>query len=152
MGREKAVRLAVASGVLLLLANAAGGSVLLAWGDEAAALLLPAEQAAWVSVLVGLLLYVAGLGGLAVLAGAKAWHLGQMPLGRLLVTLGAGTGLLGVALLLATSLASGELRGFTLWLLGPAGLGVGLSIWARQEAGPSLATKAARRIHRRLKR
>lgn len=152
MGLRKASRLAAAAGLLLFFANAVGGSSLLPLGDELAQTYLPPDVARPVHLLVALLLYVAGLGGLAVLAGAWLYRRGSARLGNLFVDLGAGTGLLGLLLLLGVSIASGELRGVVGWLLGPAGLGVLLSIAARREAGDAGVPKPVARAVRRALR
>jgi hypothetical protein len=133
MARRAAVRLAVAAGLLLLLAHAGGETVLLGLGDSLARAFLPPEAAATAHVAFLALVFIASLGGLAVLLGGVFYHQGWMGLGNLFVALGAGTGLLGLLVLVGLSLASG--RGLALlgWLLGPAGLGVVLSILARRE-------------------
>ena len=153
MGLRRASQYAAAAGLLLLLANAGGGSFLLQLGDEAARQALPPELAGPVRWLLALLLFVAGLGGLAVLAGALLYRQGLRKVANLLVDLGAGTGFLGLLLLLGLALSAGEGLRFLGWLLGPAGLGVVLAVLARREAGqrlvPRWLAKAVRRLRRR---
>lgn len=152
MGLRKAARLAFVAGLLLVLANTTGGSFLLPLGDQLAQTYLPADVARPVHLAISVVLFVAGLGGLAALAGGWLYRRGSGLLGNLLVDLGAGTGLLGLLLMLAVAALSGELRGLLLWLLGPAGLGVLLSILARREAGDSGVPKPVARAVRRALR
>ncbi|MCA1812785.1 MAG: hypothetical protein LC624_02405 [Halobacteriales archaeon] len=135
MARRRAVQLALVGGVLLLLAHASAGTSLLQLGDRLARAFLPAEVAPVASLAFLVLFVIASLGGLGVIFGAVAWRKGWMRTGHLFVMLGAGTGLLGLLLLLVVSVASGSVGNFLLWLLGPAGLGVALCILARREAG-----------------
>lgn len=152
MGLRKASQLAAAAGVLLVLANVAGGSFLLTVSDALAATYLPPDIAAPLHLLISLLLLIAGLGGLAVLLGALLYRRGAARLGNFVVDLGAGTGLLGLLLLVGVSIASGEERGIVAWLIGPAGLGVLLSILARREAGDGGVPKPLARAVRRALR
>lgn len=152
MSLRRASRLAFAAGVLLVLANATGGSFLLPLGDALAQTYLPSDVARPVHLTISVVLFIAGLGGLAVLAGGWLYRRGSGLLGNLLVDLGAGTGLLGLLLMLAVAALSGELRGLLVWLLGPAGLGVLLSILARREAGDSGVPKPVARAVRRALR
>lgn len=151
MGLRKAAKLAAVAGILLIVANVTSGSLLLELTDRIARDALPREVSAPVHQAIALLLFVAGLGGLAVLAGALMYREGWRKAGNFVVDLGAGTGLLGLLLLAAMSLLSGEARSLVGWLLGPAGLGVLLSILARREAGDSGIPKVPGAVRRRLR-
>jgi hypothetical protein len=134
MALRKAVVLAVAAGLLLVLAHAEGGSLLLQVGDQLARQYLAPDLAATAHLAFTVLLFVASLGGVAVLLGAWAWHKRWTRTGNLLVGLGAGMGVLGLAVLAFVSLGSGQGQQLVAWLLGPAGLGVVLSFAARWSA------------------
>jgi hypothetical protein len=135
MARRKAVRLAAAGGLLLLVAHATASTSLLQLGERLARTFLPAPLAQAAHLAFVVLFLLASLGGFGVVLGALAWRKGWMRTGHVLVALGAGTGLLGLALLAVLSVATGALGSFLLWLIGPAGIGVVLCVWARREAG-----------------
>lgn len=127
-------QLAVAAGALLMLANVRGGSLLLEAGDQLARRYLAPELAQPVHLTVTVLLFVASLGGLAVMAGGLLYWKRMVRLGSLVIGLGAGIGILGLAVLLLVSIATTEAASLMAWLLGPAGAGVVLSIVARRGA------------------
>jgi hypothetical protein len=135
MARRHAAPLAAAAGALLVLAGVSGGSLLLQVGDALARSFLPPDLAAPLHLLFAVLLFVAGLGGLAVLGGAYAYRRRWWRAGHVLVDLGAGLGALGLAVLALLSLATQRADQFAQWLVGPAGIGVVLSILARRNAG-----------------
>ena len=134
MALRRAVLMATAAGVLLIVAGFSGGTGLLQLGDRLAREYLPADIAVTAHLAITILVFIAGLGGVAVLLGGIFWSRKWARTGTVFVTLGAGVGALGLLLMLAVSLLSGRAAGFLLWLLGPAGLGVVLSILARREA------------------
>ncbi|HEV8361836.1 MAG TPA: hypothetical protein VGR28_15410 [Candidatus Thermoplasmatota archaeon] len=134
MALRKAGTIAIVAGVLLIFANVTGGTYLLQLGDRLARFFLPADIAQPVHLVIQIGILVAGLGGFAVLAGGLCYRKGWRTPGNLLVTLGAGVGLLGLALLLLLALVAERSAEFFRWLVGPAGVGVILSVWARREA------------------
>lgn len=105
--RRDAVRLAVASGVLLALAGAPGSALLYLVALSLVAPLLPPAWLPVANALALALTLLAALGGGSVLLGA--WALGRRRdvLGRTLVHVGAGMGALGL-LLHALALAVDE--------------------------------------------
>lgn len=134
MARRTAAVLALVAGALLVLANVRGGSLLLEVGDQLARAWLPPDLAGPAHLLFTALLFIAGLGGLAVLLGGALYLRRWRRTGSLLVGLGAGVGILGLLVLAGVSLASGRAAGLLGWLLGPAGVGVLLGILARRAA------------------
>lgn len=134
MALRKAALLAYLAGVLLMVAGFSGGTGLLQLGDQLAQTYLPRDIAVTAHLAISILVLIAGLGGVAVLVGGMLWTRKWKRTGTLFVTLGAGVGLLGLLLMLIVSGASGSAGNFLLWLLGPAGVGVVLSIVARREA------------------
>ncbi|HEV8361837.1 MAG TPA: hypothetical protein VGR28_15415 [Candidatus Thermoplasmatota archaeon] len=144
MGLRFASLLAFAAGGLLLVGQVLGGTfalpVLDAFVGQAEAEAIrhaPAEYAAAFPVAASLLVLVAGFGGLAVLAGAWMYARGRRRTGNVLVGLGCGTGVLGIALLASLSYATGALEAFAHWMTGPTGAGVALALLARREARPA---------------
>jgi hypothetical protein len=134
MALRRAALLAYVAGVLLIIAGFSGGTGLLQLGDRLAREYLPADIAVTTHLAITLLVFIAGLGGVAVIVGGMLWTRAWERTGGLFVGLGAGVGALGLVLLLAVSLLSGRAAQFLVWLLGPAGVGVLLSILARREA------------------
>lgn len=78
---------------------------------------------------------IAALGGIAVLAGAYCVATEHVRLGKLLITLGSGAGVLTLLLFLAKNLAAEEFS--YLFAVLPAILGVVLAIVARFRAKPT---------------
>lgn len=78
---------------------------------------------------------IAALGGIAVLAGAYCVATEHVRLGKLLITLGSGAGILTLLLFLAKNLAAEEFS--YLFAVLPAILGVVLAIVARFRAKPT---------------
>lgn len=78
---------------------------------------------------------IAALGGIAVLAGAYCVATEHVRLGKLLITLGSGAGILTLLLFLARNLAAEEFS--YLFAVLPAILGVVLAIVARFRAKPT---------------
>jgi hypothetical protein len=134
VAKRTAALLALAGGSLLLLAHARAGTLLLEVGRALALTLLPADMAPAAQLALAVMFLIAGLGGAAVLLGGILFWKGWMRTGSLLVALGAGAGLLGLLVLAVLALASGEGQRLLAWLLGPAGVGLGLSILARRAA------------------
>jgi hypothetical protein len=132
--RRTAAALAVIAGVLLVLAHAQGATALVQLGDKLAITFLPQGIGAPVHLVLSVLLVIAGLGGVAVILGGVLVYKDLLRSGRLCIALGAGVGLLGMILLVFIALASSEELRLVGYLLGPAGLGVVLSILARHWA------------------
>jgi len=94
---------------------------------------LPVEVAAVVNLVLTILLYVAGLGGVSVIIGSLLFSWGRVRLGRLIVGLGAGIGVISLALSLAQMYLAGILNVTFLLALSqtPGWAGAVLSIVAR---------------------
>lgn len=127
--REGAGFLALVSGALLLAGHFSGAAqweALLALLDRFVDLTPP------VRLLFLAVLAVASLGGVAVLAGGVLILEERLLLGRLLILLGTGVGLLSFLLFLGPALLEGSL--LALGSSGVVAVGIGLSIAARWRA------------------
>lgn len=134
MKNRLALLLGIISGVLLIISGGTGGVglwALLPW--LVAVLGLPVEVAAVVNLVLTILLYVAGLGGVSVIIGSLLFSWGRVRLGRLIVGLGAGIGVISLALSLAQMYLAGILNVTFLLALSqtPGWAGAVLSIVAR---------------------
>jgi len=126
--------LGIISGALLIISGSTGGLglwALLPW--LVGVLGLPAEVAAVVNLVMTALLFVAGLGGLSVILGSILFAWGRVRLGRLLVGLGAGVGIISLVLSLLQMYLSGILNVTLMLALAqtPGWAGAVLSIVAR---------------------
>lgn len=127
----QAAIIAAIAGILLLVVgvNGVAGvdrlfSLLEGWFGTSAAL----------RILAYVLGAIAALGGIAVLAGAYCVATEHVRLGKLLITLGSGAGILTLLLFLAKNVASEQFS--YLFAVLPAILGVVLAIVARFRAKP----------------
>jgi hypothetical protein len=123
--RRRAAWLAVASGVLLVLAGASGSARLWELLLAYAAQLFP-DAAPLAQALALILAALASLGGFTVILGASALFHGRRLLGRFLVGLGAGASVLGLLVTVAIAASQGRdpLEVVTHAFSGLAGAGV----------------------------
>ncbi|MEW6593066.1 MAG: hypothetical protein AB1305_05270 [Candidatus Hadarchaeota archaeon] len=130
MRNTLAMYLAVAAGVLLLGAGITGAATWESIRNFVTSLL----GSHWALLLLfQVLVFLASLGGVAVILGGLLFGLGRVTSGKLLVTLGTGTGLIGLLLALALP---GFFQGVAALALGTGSgiAGVVLSIAARMVA------------------
>lgn len=139
--RDRAALLAIAGGVMLLLAHVLGGSLNIVLLQQAkrvaetyALAAVPVEYAGFIPLTFAVLLALAGTGGVAVVFGGLFYHRGNLRTGSLLVAFGAGTGLLGLLLLLGVGAYTDQFQDVLAWAVGPPGVAVLLLVIARREA------------------
>jgi hypothetical protein len=104
--RRTAFLLALVGGVCLLIAGISGGVGLYAMAFMEISLLYP-QLTPIISIVLPILSTIASLGGIAVIIGGILILGVRLTTGKLLIMLGAGVGLLGVILGLASGLAGG---------------------------------------------
>jgi hypothetical protein len=138
--RGVAAALAVAGGALLLYGNLAGSGLELPYYDqvkrsvaEAAVLWVPVDYLGLVPVTLALSVVLATFGGVVVIVGGAFFHRGNFRTGRLCVNIGAGTGLLGLTIILALAQVANEMDRVEAWLLGPPGLALLCIVLAQWE-------------------
>ena len=129
---RKAMKMGLVAGVLLLIAGITGAATMGSVKDAVEKNLTGSETVALVLVA---LIFLASLGGLIVIVGALMFGKDRVRLGKFLIMIGVGFGVVGLLITVFT------------WALGtPPTLGVGfamtllglvLSIWARMEAEPA---------------
>ena len=113
---EKAMFLALFGGVLMLIAGVSGAAAWNAIGDAVAELTDSDEIALAFAVMV----LLGSLGGILVIIGALQFKKRKkVKAGKLLITIGAGFGLIGLIILVILSLVNGDFLFF-------AGIGIGL--------------------------
>ena len=130
---RKAGIIGIASGICLLIAGANGASF---WVMLSAALetVLPNNELGQTVLMILLVLTViSALGGILVLLGSVLIIESSVGLGKVLINLGAGTGLIGLIIIIVLALWQGGLVAFLAVMLGLLtfqGLGILLSIVA----------------------
>ncbi len=132
--RRRAEAAAYAAGVLMIVSGTTGSTTLWRFGAGLIASLFPvlAELLFWVLLAVVLL---AGLGGLTVVLGGWFVSKGWTAQAKVLITIGVGTGLLGLAAHLVLEVARGSDPVTAIVRLGStlSGIAVLLSIYARHQ-------------------
>jgi hypothetical protein len=134
---KKAGILGIVAGILLLIAGVNGAAF---WASLSATLetVLPDNDFSQVVLIILLVLtFIAALGGIAVMIGSVMIMKTKVGLGKFIVGLGAGTGLIGLIIAIVLPLWQGglaELLFVMLGLLTFQGIGVILSIVARMMA------------------
>ena len=125
---EKASVIGMIGGLLMLVAGVTGAA---AWNDLGLTVAIHISNSEAIMLIFKILAILGALGGLLVIAGAlvlkKRDNAGR---GRLLITIGAGFGLIGLIIFILVSILGGDILFFTGLGLGIAGLI--LSIMARQ--------------------
>lgn len=124
---EKAMYMAIISGILLLIAGASGAAT---WKMLRDAILenYSSDILAYVFVI---LILLASLGGILVIVAGLIIKKGDRKKGRLLITIGVGTGLIGLIIMIISSfLGNGTVLAASATLVA----GIGLSIIARDMA------------------
>lgn len=136
MGRTVAAILAFAGGALLLYAGLASAEIWVTIGEIIKPFVEDPQQRQIVTIILQVVIFVAGLGGLAVIGGGVAMLYQKELLAKILIFLGAATGLLGIIIGIALTLArGGTVAGyFVNQLNGIAGLAGVLLAYASRKA------------------
>ncbi|MEM2143139.1 MAG: hypothetical protein QXS20_10355 [Candidatus Thorarchaeota archaeon] len=100
--------LCIAGGVLLFIASWQGDIGLLSTVIAYVQTMFP-SLAGILEIVLRVLLWIAGLGGTAVVLGGLLILISRIRLGKLLVGLGAGVGLIGLILIIVTAVSVGGL-------------------------------------------
>lgn len=143
--RKRAERLAYVAAALMVVSGTTGSTAMLQLGYAILSAWLPFLDMVLVTVLVvGAI--VAALGGLAVAAGGFLVGHGKrrrVKLGKLLMTIGVGSGLVGLTIHLLLATIEGRDPAEELVAVGStvSGLALLLSIYARYLAGPILVKR-----------
>ena len=112
----------------------------------------PKELWTFVILPIGFLALLSQLGGITVLVGAGLFAANRVNLGKFLVTIGTGQGLLTIALRLLSEIANGRLglldNNYVLWLTSSAtGLGILFALFSQ-----SLSKGSGRSVYSRVSR
>jgi len=101
------VLLAIVGGLMLLLGGASGSLGLYGFLLSLLAQFLPPPYDFAIYLLMMVLAVLASLGGATVMAGAYLIYIGRVGLGRLFISIGSGTGIVGFAVLLISEALKG---------------------------------------------
>ena len=104
---NSAVVLAFLSGILLIVAGAVGSVGIIGTAIEYAIEYLGGSMADMLSLLLQALNLIASLGGLAVIAGGILIYVGRKGLGKFIIGLGAGMGLIGFLVVMGSAILHG---------------------------------------------
>lgn len=105
MGRTVAAILAFAGGALLLFAGLANVELWVTIGEIVKPFFEDPQQRQIVTIAIQVVIFIAGLGGFAVIGGGIAMLYNKELLAKVLIFLGAATGLLGIIIGIALTLA-----------------------------------------------
>ena len=127
MGKNtKAMAVAILAGILLLIAGVNG---LAAWENIKTFVVDNIADNYIIQVVFAILIFIASLGGISVIIGGILVGKEKLRTGKLLISLGAGLGLLGLIFTIIVALYEGSFTLTTLFSIG--GIGLILSIIAR---------------------
>ena len=138
MGKVGGIIACIVGGVLMLIASIVGSAANYAFIVDEVAKRFP-EYENFLLIFLGICIFVAGAGGVSVIVGAIiAFKL--RPIGKLIIGLGAGMGLIAFIIWIVTGIMAGTLTGTLLeiiigLLLGPASygiIGVFITVFARK--------------------
>ncbi len=135
MKNQVPIILGLIGGILLIQVGWVGGIGII--DDIAAyALLYFPTMAEAVTLILNILIYIATLGGISVVIGTLLIAISRIGLGKFVIGLGAGVGLIGLIIMLATTVMTGGVEALldvlTLIAQSVAWIGVILSILARR--------------------
>ena len=155
-----ATALALAGGALLIVAGVEGGLGLLGFLLELLAQLTPAPYHLIIYYILVILSFLASLGGATVMMGAYCVYVGRPSLGRFLMSIGSGTGVLGfLASIIPRVLQGPEALAAFLMTMGSSAswIGTSLSVLAivltrRQKAAQKAKREVGGKAIRRLLR
>ncbi len=107
MGLKSATILAVVAGILLIIGNVSGSSGILGIALEFVMPYSSGHVADMLAIVLQALNYIASLGGIAVIVGGLLIYKDRKWIGKFIVRLGAGMGLIGFLLLLVSVIIQG---------------------------------------------
>jgi signal transduction histidine kinase len=123
--------IAIIGGILLLIGGSTGMAGFLSELSNIIQDLLGGENQV-VATIFWILIIIATLGGLAVIIGGLLIYKNHIIIGKILITLGAGMGIIGLIISLISALAQGESIQFFSWLTTSfLGVGIVLTLVAR---------------------
>ncbi len=136
MENKDAFVLALIAGALLIISGVTGSVGLIKDIITFFAPSLPPDAIAAINFVLSILNAIAMLGGIAVIIGGVLVTQGSVKLGKFIIGLGAGTGLIGVIINLVTLIMNGALTASNwIWLFqSTAWVGIILSVIARLRA------------------
>lgn len=128
------VWLCILGGILMIISSVVGSVSFFALVFDFASDLLGSEAAFVLSIVLTIFAIIAGLGGVAVIIGAILVVKDKIGLGKFIIGLGAGLGLIGLIIFIITSFMAGPLAIIYALINGSYGLlGVLLTIFARRK-------------------
>lgn len=107
MSRTVAAILAFAGGALLIFAGLANAELWVTIGEIIKPFIEDPQQRQIVTIAIQVVIFIAGLGGFAVIGGGVAMLYKKELLAKVLIFLGAATGLLGIVIGIMLTLARG---------------------------------------------
>ncbi len=127
MGKAGGIIACIIGGALMLLASIVGTAASYLIIGNIVAKQLP-EYEAYLITFLGICVFITGFGGLSVIVGAII-AFKVRPMGKLIISLGAGMGLIGFIIWIVTGIIAGTLTGTVIeivigLLLGPASYGI----------------------------
>ena len=124
----------ILGGILMIIASIVGSVAFFALVFGIASDLLGSEAAFVLSIILTIFAIIAGLGGVAVIIGVILVIKDKIGLGKFIIGLGAGLGLIGLVIFVITSFMAGPLAIIYALINGSYGfLGVLLTIFARRK-------------------
>jgi len=138
MGKVGGIIACIIGGVLMLIASLVGSAIGYVFITNELAKRFPAYES-YLTIFLGLCIFIAGAGGISVIVGSIiAFKI--RPIGKWIIGLGAGMGLIAFIIWIVTGVIAGTLTGTILeiaigLLLGPASygiIGVFITIFARK--------------------
>ncbi|MFX1393888.1 MAG: hypothetical protein ACFFAH_09970 [Promethearchaeota archaeon] len=134
MVEKKWIWLSILGGILMILSSIIGSVSFFALVFGIASDLLGSEVAFILSIILIIFAFIAGLGGIAVIIGVILVVRDKIGLGKFIIGLGAGMGLIGFIIFIITSIMAGPLAILYAFINGSYGLlGVILTIFARRK-------------------
>ena len=130
---KKWVLLCILGGILMIISSAVGSVSFFALVFGIASDLLGEEVALALFIVLTIFAFIAALGGVAVIIGVILVTRDKIGLGKFIIGLGAGMGLIGLIIFIATNFMAGSLAILYAFIYGGIGLfGVILTIFARR--------------------
>ena len=138
MGKVGGIIACLVGGVLMLIASIVGSATIYAFIVDEVSKRFP-EYENFLRIFLGICIFIAGAGGVSVIVGAII-AFKVRPIGKLIIGLGAGMGLIAFIIWIVTGIMAGTLTGTLLeiiigLLLGPASygiIGVFITVFARK--------------------
>ncbi len=127
---KKAGSMAIIGGVLMLLAGVTGAAAWKALGDTA----IEITGMGALGTIFQMLVLIGSLGGLVVILGGLMVSLESVSIGKIMITIGAGFGIIGLIIFLVVTFMGDQPAGNFLAGIGLGFIGLVLTIIARQKA------------------